>query len=193
MDLVGGNFFPGDNKHVYALGTEYSPNLRDVMQGADLDLEITYAPIHFLEEAGFRSDYRTFRDQRIPFAFVTTGLPWYYHQPEDDVDRLDFPKMRQVSLWVSEIVRRLAKQPSVPRYVEPSRDPSEAARVLKGQCLRILGSSAVRKTEGQKEQLERMISILDSAMGKDNKVNVHAVMREGMRLVLSLAASQKPN
>jgi hypothetical protein len=51
-----------------------------------------------------RSDNWPFLAQRIPAVFLTTGLHPDYHTPDDDTDRIDFPKLERIT----ELAARLA-------------------------------------------------------------------------------------
>lgn len=58
----------------------------------------------FDEEDVFgRSDHANFARKDIPIAFFFTGFHPQYHQPDDTVDRIDFPKLARVAQLVYSI------------------------------------------------------------------------------------------
>ncbi|MBN8555607.1 MAG: M28 family peptidase [Deltaproteobacteria bacterium] len=89
MDLVGGSLTPTLENAYFQFG-EALPTLTGE------DLEFFHLPIKFVEplgRLGARSDYDAFRVQGIPFTFLSSGTPWYYHTPYDTPEILRFEKM----------------------------------------------------------------------------------------------------
>lgn len=143
MDMMGGNFFPRDTSSLYALGAECSPELQDVLKQAPavegLDVRpMGVAVIEPLGEIYARSDYGSFRMKKVPFVFFSTGQPWYYHKPEDDVERLNFPKMEKGARFVARIVRDLAALETRPRYVRPQGVSLDDLKAVSGIVKRFL-------------------------------------------------------
>lgn len=99
MDLVGGSLAPGFENYYFQFGD----GLRDLSHP---QLEISKFPRLFLEPLGRifpRSDYHAFRKQKIPFCFLSSGTPWYYHSPHDTPDKLYFEKMLSLTETLSDI------------------------------------------------------------------------------------------
>lgn len=92
FDLIGGALFPGFEKSYFQFGNS-------LPQLTHSDLDFYFMPIKFLEPIGgiwARSDYRAFRNRGIPYTFISSGTPWYYHTHEDSIDRLSFAKMDEL-------------------------------------------------------------------------------------------------
>ena len=123
MDMMGGDFFPRDTTSVYVLGAENSPEIADVLgkipktEGLDLR-RMGVNLIEPMGEAFARSDYGSFRLKKVPFVFLSTGQPWTYHKPEDDLQRLNFPKMEKAVGFVQRLLVDLAAHDARPRYVK---------------------------------------------------------------------------
>ena len=73
---------------------------------------------------GTRSDYGPFRDRRVPFLFLSTGQHPDYHRPTDLPERIDYEKLRRISLvdqrpdcW------RLANDDEAPAWDEQGLPP----------------------------------------------------------------------
>jgi hypothetical protein len=123
MDLVGGNFFPRDTTSLYVLGAENSPEILEVLQKIPKIEKLDLRPmgvnvIEPLGEVFARSDYGSFRMKKVPFVFLSTGQPWYYHKPEDEPGRLNFDKMERGLRFVQRLLLDLAALEAKPRYVK---------------------------------------------------------------------------
>ncbi|GBC61399.1 hypothetical protein DENIS_2359 [Desulfonema ishimotonii] len=114
FDLVGGALLPGFEK-VYL---QFGPALPGLESP---DLEFFHLPMRFLEPMGPwfpRSDYHRFRQKRIPFTFISSGTPWYYHTRSDTPDRLHIGKMASLARCMMET---LASDPPAPAPPDWSR------------------------------------------------------------------------
>ncbi len=103
FDLVGGANFPGLEMGYFQFGNGL-PRLQDQ------NLKFFNFPILFLEPLGglfARSDYRAFRNRGIPYTFISSGTPWYYHTKFDTPDRLNYEKMASLVL---NLVKELQKK-----------------------------------------------------------------------------------
>jgi hypothetical protein len=67
---------------------------------------------------GTRSDYGPFRDRHVPFLFFSTGQHPDYHRTTDVPERVDFEKLRRISVWIAALVDRLADTDSPPAWSE---------------------------------------------------------------------------
>ncbi len=89
LDLVGGSLMPGFDQVYFQFG----PAL-PCLQSEQLDF--FHLPMLFVEPVGTcvpRSDYGRFRSMGIPFTFISSGTPWYYHTVNDVPEHLHFVKM----------------------------------------------------------------------------------------------------
>jgi hypothetical protein len=122
LDMMGGNFFPRDTRSLYALGAENSPEIQGVLRKISVEgLDVRPMGINLIEPLGeiaARSDYGSFRVKKVPFVFFSTGQPWTYHKPEDDVERLNFAKMEKGVLYVRQVVAALASLEARPTYAK---------------------------------------------------------------------------
>jgi len=198
FDLIGGSFLPGDEHRFFALGSESSRELfewiefvRKSLQGWQMERVGIYA----IEPAGpifARSDYSPFRLKKVPFVFFSTGTPWYYHTPQDDVERLDFVKMT----LVGEIVRQLAIElagGARPRWQTPAPDRLEDVRLLAGACRRVLENPAIHVSDRQRAAVAGSLEKLTKATeeGVDSK-EIAPVVQQAMMVLFEVAKAQKP-
>jgi hypothetical protein len=89
LDLVGGVFAPSFEPTYLQFGSALPPLKHPELEFLDLPLRI----LEPLGPTGARSDYHGFRKRGIPFTFLTSGTPWYYHTKNDTPEILKFPKM----------------------------------------------------------------------------------------------------
>ncbi len=143
MDMMGGNFFPRDTTSLYVLGAENSPEISEALQkipkieGFDpRPMGITL--IEPMGEAFARSDYGSFRLKKVPFVFLSSGQPWTYHKPEDDVERLNLAKMEKGVGFVRRLVLDLAALETRPRYVKQLGTSLEDLKALAATVRRFL-------------------------------------------------------
>jgi len=111
LDLVGGSLMPGFEDVYFQFGPSLPP-----LQSTHLNF--FHLPMLFVEPVGTcapRSDYGRFRTMGIPFTFISSGTPWYYHTINDVPENLHFQKMAALSACLSEQLQT----PSTMQY-EPS-------------------------------------------------------------------------
>lgn len=123
MDMMGGDFFPRDASSLYVLGAENSPELRSVVERIPKipGFEPRRMGVNVIEPLGeiyARSDYGSFRTKKVPFVFLSTGQPWHYHRPEDDVERLNLAKMAAGVTYVHALATGIAALESRPTYAK---------------------------------------------------------------------------
>jgi hypothetical protein len=81
------------------------PDLREVCAGANE--HGSQLPLHYDVSQGGSSDSRTFAEAGIPSLGLFTGAHPDLHRPTDEVDRLSFPRIHQVTGLALDIIREL--------------------------------------------------------------------------------------
>lgn len=107
FDLVGGHLFKGLPDTVFAFGTESSPSLAHLVSSPQEKLQVLPFATEVLEPLGSwwpRSDYGPFRDHGVPHLFFSTGTPWYYHQPTDTAENIDYNQMAHITSYVFDLL-----------------------------------------------------------------------------------------
>jgi hypothetical protein len=66
-----------------------------------------------LGSMGARSDYDEFRKMKVPFTFFSSGTPWYYHTPFDNLDIIRWEKMKN---FTEALIQELSITPHQQRY-----------------------------------------------------------------------------
>ena len=91
---------------VHLLGYSYSPDFARMAGLANDAVRLTIREDYDRNAQGLvrRSDNWPFLEHGIPAIFLTTGLHPDYHTPDDDTDRIDFPKLERIT----ELAARLA-------------------------------------------------------------------------------------
>ncbi|MCZ6689100.1 MAG: M28 family peptidase [Planctomycetota bacterium] len=121
LDMVGRDFMDFFPIFLFAVGSESSPAVREVLEAKNKEgpgfrlLEFTAA---LLGQFWASSDHLPFWEAKVPFLFLSTGMHKEYHKPEDDTDLLKPKKMARIAGMVTEIVRTIASAEDRPMYQE---------------------------------------------------------------------------
>ncbi len=123
-DMLGRSMANVMDEYVFVLGSECSPGLRKLVADVAPPRGLAVGRLG-ADVIGTRSDYGPFRDRRVPFLFLSTGQHPDYHQPTDTPERVDYRKLQRVSVWVRDLLRRLADDAEAPAWA-----PQDVARDL---------------------------------------------------------------
>jgi hypothetical protein len=84
---------------VHLLGYSYSPDLAAIVERANDTIRLSIKEDYDRDSQGLlhRSDNWPFLEHGIPAVFFTTGLHPDYHTPDDDTERIDFPKLERIA------------------------------------------------------------------------------------------------
>jgi hypothetical protein len=75
-----------------------------------------------------RSDHTEYARYGIPIIFVTTDLHEDYHQPTDEPQYIDYPKLARVATLVHDLAVRVANLDHRLVVEHPKPDPSAPCR-----------------------------------------------------------------
>jgi hypothetical protein len=114
-DMLGRSMANVMDEYVFVLGSETSVRLRQLLTEVNPPRGLTGGRIG-ADVIGTRSDYGPFRDREIPFLFFTTGQHPDYHRPTDLPERIDYDKLRRASIWIRDLLRRLANDDVAPAW-----------------------------------------------------------------------------
>ena len=96
----------GKPNYVYSIGADkISKELfiaSEAINTADQGLVLDYAynDENHPEQLYYRSDHYNFAKKGVPVIFLFTGLHPDYHQPTDDIEKIDFPRMIKISRFI---------------------------------------------------------------------------------------------
>ncbi len=98
IDMIGRN----DSNQVYIIGSDHlSTELHRINESANhqigLNLDYTYNDVNDPNRFYYRSDHYNFAKHGIPIIFYFTGTHEDYHQPGDDVEKINFDKMQKIT------------------------------------------------------------------------------------------------
>jgi hypothetical protein len=110
LDLIGGALAPGFENTFMQFGTALAPLTHPTHRFLHLPLRV----VEPFGSMGARSDYDEFRKRGIPFTFISTGTPWYYHTEFDTPDILIWDKM----VALTEVLRDQLLAPRIPSATE---------------------------------------------------------------------------
>ncbi|MBI4243421.1 MAG: M28 family peptidase [Planctomycetes bacterium] len=131
FDLIGGSMFKCVKDYVFALGAEHSDVLESLIdKSASIQgLNVTKIGIYSI---GSRSDYSPFKDRKVPFVFISTSTPWYYHTEHDDPERLDYVKMEKIARFAFKLIFAAQSLEQKPLYINnPKVSVRDSAQLLK--------------------------------------------------------------
>ncbi|HTU24095.1 MAG TPA: M20/M25/M40 family metallo-hydrolase, partial [Pirellulales bacterium] len=138
-DMLGRSMANVMDEYVFVMGSERSTRLRQLVEktAAPKGLKIGRLGADLV---GTRSDYGPFRDRKVPFLFFSTGQHPDYHSPSDLPDRVDYRKLQRISVYIRDLVKRLANEDAAPSWNEkplpPDLDEIRTVAVLVNRVLR---------------------------------------------------------
>jgi hypothetical protein len=165
-DMLGRSMANVMDEYVFVLGSECSPRLRRLVEEVKPPTGLTAGRLG-ADLIGTRSDYGPFRDRQVPFLFLSTGQHPDYHRPSDLPARIDYVKLWRISLWVRDLMRRLADDAEAPAWdakgLPPDLDEIRTVRVL---VRRVLDKPELYPLTPKKRELvegveNRLTKILD--------------------------------
>ncbi len=193
FDCFGGNFTPWEDRRVYALGSEYSPEMWDRVGRAcagERGLDVQRLGVYIIEALYPRSDYDAYRRARVPFVFLTTATPWFYHTEHDDPDIINYAKLTRGVAFAERLIRGTADDEKRPEFAaKPSPDYSADARRLKEGAERMLKEG--RLSDTQREGLRKSIGDLDGIIESPSAEAVPKMQRVMVQF-FGVVASQRP-
>jgi hypothetical protein len=130
-DMLGRSMGNVMDEYVFVLGSEHSPRLRQLVQEVAPEQGLKIGRLG-ADLIGTRSDYGPFRDRKVPFLFFSTGQHPDYHRPSDLPERIDYEKLRRVSVWIADVLQRVADDDIAPKWDErePKTDLEEIRTIL---------------------------------------------------------------
>jgi hypothetical protein len=157
-DLIGRSMGNVMDETVYALGSESSGDLRKLITEVKPEKELVVnrlgADLVGAERFFARSDYGPFRDRKVPYLFITTGVHPDYHKPTDLPDRVDYEKLARVSRWIRDLTERLADADPVPAW-----DPQTAPDLDEARAVLALLNRALEKPETVRMSVEQRAGV----------------------------------
>lgn len=122
----------GNTDYVFLIGGEIiSSTLDSLVQVANtstvsLNLDSRYNDLNDPNQFYRRSDHWNFGRFGIPFVFYFTGVHEDYHQPSDEIDKIDFPKLTKVTKLIYSSMIEIANHPE-----RPAVDNEEFIRITR--------------------------------------------------------------
>jgi hypothetical protein len=197
MDLVGGSFYRTQERCLFALGSEYSPEIAGaVVPNPPVEsLDVVPVGIFVMEPMGpnfGRSDYLAFRRRNIPFVFLSTGTPWYYHTPSDDPERIDFPKLHRVARYVGHLTTHLSMIARPTFVANPPPTVADALVMLQRLDDELSGRAELPLDDSTRKKLVAFQTKIQSAVAS-GKVDdgAKAAMQGAMVTVFQLVAKSR--
>jgi Zn-dependent M28 family amino/carboxypeptidase len=115
MDMIGRN----DPGSVVVIGKGYSSlgPLADRVAAAHPELRLALSDDPWPQERFFfRSDHYSFARKEIPAIFFFSGVHADYHQPSDEVEKIDTDKAARIARMVFYVANEIANDPQRPRW-----------------------------------------------------------------------------
>ncbi|QHT70264.1 M28 family peptidase [Rhodocytophaga rosea] len=118
IDMIGrvDKEHEGNPDYIYVIGSDkLSSELHKINEDANashtrLKLDYTYNDPNDPNRFYYRSDHYNFAKNRIPVVFYFNGVHEDYHQPGDDVEKINFQKMEKITRLVFHTAWELANR-----------------------------------------------------------------------------------
>jgi len=110
IDMVGRE----DTESIYSIGSgKLSTELFELVEKvnsetAKFELDYTFDASNDPNRYYYRSDHYNYAKHNIPIVFFYDHMTEDYHQPTDDVDKINFEKIEKVSTLITELALRIA-------------------------------------------------------------------------------------
>jgi Peptidase family M28 len=130
-DMIGRSLGGVCSEHVFILGTERIPPVRDWIESAARALPIKLGMVGTDILGVDRSDYGPFRLRKIPYLFFSTGENPRYHQVTDLPDTIDYFKLTAISRLVLRVVKKASDVDAVPKWADQPDNSLDEAVVLR--------------------------------------------------------------
>lgn len=120
IDMIGRHDeFHGDSNYIYLIGSDYlSSDLQQICVDANKDLQLVldykYNERSDPNRFYYRSDHYNFAKNGIPSVFLFSGTHADYHQPGDDVDKIEFDALLKRTKYAFAIAWELANRDKRP-------------------------------------------------------------------------------
>jgi hypothetical protein len=164
-DMLGRSMANVMEEYVFVLGSERSARLRSLVEKVAPPAGLQIGRLG-ADVVGTRSDYGPFRDRQVPFLFFSTGQHPDYHAPSDLPERIDYPKLQRISVYIRDLTRRLADDDEAPAWSDkplpPDLDEMRTVgilvdRVLKRQSIYPLPEKKLELLRGVQERLTAIL------------------------------------
>lgn len=135
IDMIGRSRTPGDTNEqnanltetneVFVIGSRMmSDALGDLSERVNskfmsVKLNYKYDDVNDTNRFFYRSDHYNYAIKDIPVIFYFSGVHADYHQPGDEVSKIDFPKMELITRTVYMTAAEIANAPQRPRVDRP--------------------------------------------------------------------------
>jgi hypothetical protein len=121
-DMIGRSMANVMTEYVFVLGSERSVKMRKLLEEVKLPEGLKTGRLG-ADLVGTRSDYGPFRDRSVPFLFFSTGQHPDYHRPSDLPEKIDYEKLRRISLLIADLTSRLANDTEAPVWLADGLAP----------------------------------------------------------------------
>lgn len=175
LDILGANLTPGLRTTTFAVGPETGgTRLRQAVDAADAATPLDVLSLSVVFGEG-RSDHAPFVKAKVPTVFFGDSSGGCYHTAQDDVDVVDFAKLREQAELVISLTRSLAKTTKPPVFdatapVTSYADVVEFERVVdRAWPDRALFSTADQATFAtSRDTVHRIVDDGSAAFGTDD-------------------------
>lgn len=110
MDLVGHDVqVSGLEDLLFISGVESNDDLGSVIQNCPSDKSIRVLPT-LNRYIGDMSDHYIFRENQVPYLFLSSGVWPHYHRGSDTPEKLNYRKMEGITRYILSLIRGISDQ-----------------------------------------------------------------------------------
>jgi hypothetical protein len=206
LDLAGSYLWPSHAVQ-FALGSEKSPEVEAALEAAKvpdgLNLHVVGIHLPEVQPMGHQpwSDYHAFRNEEIPFLFLTNGQNKVYHTPQDDMSAILPEKLELEAKHLLAVTYHLAQSPKTPvfdatreRYGNDLDQVIQLLEIALGEADLVgsLGLATTARTKLQSD-LEALLSIRKEAGEELSSSDVATIRKATQRVMCLCGGSYSPN
>ncbi len=173
MDLIGhdveirhsaAKLMPTLRRLVFVLGSESDAALPGVVEWAGAEAKGLKVFPTLNRYVGDMSDHHAFRLGGQPFLFLSCGQGEHYHLPSDNLDWINFDKVRHVFALVADLVRRIDSTEMTGAEFDPVEFEIRMVRKLIGPAFPVFLKMIGFRKLGSRSDLDALASILGNEL-----------------------------
>jgi len=173
MDLIGhdveithpaAKLMPTLRRLIFVLGSESDSALPDVVEWAGAEARGLKVFPTLNRYVGDMSDHHAFRLGGQPFLFLSCGQGEHYHLPSDNLDWINFDKLRHVFALVVDLVRRIDSTEMTGAESDPVEFEIRMVRKLIGSAFPVFLKMLGFRELASRQDLDALAAILGNEL-----------------------------
>ena len=164
MDLVGHDVpIPGLGDLLFVVGLESNEGLGEVIQSCPVDPEIRIVPT-LNRYVGDLSDHHVFRQNEVPYLFLSCATWQHYHQPTDTPDKLNYKKAEAIARYLVRLTVEISGNPLAGAFEGYDSTDIELG-FIRDTLGPVLSGMGVPRPPEDRQEISQMVSMMMAQFG----------------------------